>query len=84
MLSDSVPPYYTDGPIGKKSRRNEDCLPADAYLNSTRHLRGQDYLPHPKLIAVWSIQVYAIVLEYRLIVLIGTQSAVLGILKETE
>jgi hypothetical protein len=84
MLSDSVPPYYTDGPIGKKSRRNEDFLPADAYLNSTRHVCGQDYLPHPKLIVVWSIQVYAIVLEYRLIVLIGTQSAVLWFLKETE
>jgi hypothetical protein len=64
MLSDSVPPYYTDGRIGKKSRRNEDFLPADAYLNSTRHVRGQDYLPHPKLIVVWSIQVYAIVLEF--------------------
>ena len=50
--------------IGKKSRRNEDFLPADAYLNSTRHVRGQDYLPHPKLIIVWSIQVYAIVLEF--------------------
>src|SRR5260370_32194861 len=37
--------------------------PADAYLYSTRHVCGQDYLPHPKLIVVWSIQVYAIVLE---------------------
>src|SRR5580692_11415785 len=50
--------------LGKKSRRNDDFLPADVYLNSSRHVRGQDYLPHPKLIVVWSIQVYAIVLEF--------------------
>ena len=51
--------------LGKKSRRNEDFfLLADACLNSTRHVRGQDYLPYPKLIVVWAIQVYAIVLEF--------------------
>src|SRR5580692_2591216 len=50
--------------LEKSHEETKIFLPADAYLDSTRHVRGQDYLPHPKLIVVWSIQVYAIVLEF--------------------